>query len=70
MFDVPLNDDRTYVGPDMTAEGQTALTSETMYSKAPAKPDKKISKKSKKTADLVKFGNLTEDDEYSFDVEL
>lgn len=70
MFDVPLNDDRSYVGPDMTAEGQSALTSETMYSKAPSKPSKKAAKKTRKTSDLVKVGNLTEDDEYSFDVEL
>ena len=49
MFDVPLNDARSYVGPDMTAEGQTALTSETCYTQAPSKPSKKSAKKTRKS---------------------
>lgn len=70
MFDVPLNDARSYQGPDL-ADGD-ALTSATCYTEAPsapAKPSKKSYKKSR-SAQQVKVGNLTEDDEYSFDVDL
>ena len=67
MFDVPLNDDRSYVGPDLN--NGDALTSETSYAKAPSKPSRKKISRSK-SARTEKVGNLTEDDEYSFDVEL
>ena len=40
-----------------------SLTSETRYAKAPSKPGKK-------THATVKVGNLAEDEEYSFDVDL
>ena len=39
MFDVPLNDERSYQGIDLNAED--ALTSETSYTKAPSKPSRK-----------------------------
>ena len=65
MFDVPLNDNRSYVGPDMTHD---ALTSEASYQVAPSKPQKP-KKKATSSRNQVKVGNLTEDDEYSFDVE-
>ena len=60
MFDVPLNDARTYVNNEME---QDSLTSQTRYAKAPSKPGKK-------THATVKVGNLAEDEEYSFDVDL
>lgn len=60
MFDVPLNDARTYVNNDVE---QHSLTSQTRYAKAPSKPGKK-------THTTVKVGNLAEDEEYSFDVDL
>lgn len=67
MFDVPLNDDRTYVGPD--AENDM-LTSETRYIKAASRPGERKPRKSSSKYSNVKVGNLTEDENYSFDVEL
>lgn len=67
MFEVPLNDDRSYVGPDHETD---MLTSETMYVKAAAEP-RKASKKSKgRKYGNVKVGPLTEDEDYSFEVEV
>ena len=62
MFDVPLNDDRSYVGPDMTTEGDM-LTSEASYAKVPSKPQNPSSRKA------MRVGNLIED-QHSFDTEL
>ena len=39
MFDVPLNDERSYQGIDLNADD--ALTSQTSYTKAPSKPQRK-----------------------------
>ena len=39
MFDVPLNDAKSYVGPDLA--NVDVLTSETRYAKAPSQPSKK-----------------------------
>jgi len=61
MFDVPLNDARSYVGADVADEDM--LTSQTSYAKAPSKPGRK-------THATVKVGSLAEDEEYSFDVDL
>lgn len=61
MFDVPLNDARSYVGPDV--DDVDSLVSQTRYAKAPSKPGKK-------TRSTAKVGSLTEDEEYSFDVDL
>lgn len=55
MFDVPLNDARSYVGQD----DSDMLTSQTSYAKVPSKPGRQ-----------VKVGSLAEDQEYSFDVDL
>lgn len=67
MFDVPLNDDRSYVGPDVEAE---FLSSQTRYAKVAAKPSKKQQQQARRQRPGAgRFGNLTEDDEYSFDVE-
>ena len=60
MFDVPLNDARSYVGQDMEVD---SLTSQTRYEKAPSRPGRK-------THATVKVGSLVEDEEYSFDVDL
>ena len=53
MFDVPLNDERSYVGPDMTTENDM-LTSETSYAKVPSRPQKP-----RKSTNVV--GSLIED---------
>ena len=65
MFDVPLNDGRqSYIGnSDLSATD--ALTSETQYERAPSKPSKK--NHSVRTQEKMRVGNLTEDEEYSFD---
>lgn len=69
MFDVPLNDARSYVGPDGDADVLTSATHYAVARSQPAKPSKKINKKSR-THQQDKVGNLTEDDEYSFDVDI
>ena len=68
MFDVPLNDAKSYVGPDLA--NVDVLTSETRYAKAPSQPSKKTSNSKRQLQSNVRVGNLTEDDEYSFDVDL
>ena len=72
MFDVPLNDAKSYVGPDLA--NADALTSETRYARAPSQPSKKKTSNPRRhlsnNQSSVKVGNLTEDDEYSFDVDL
>ena len=65
MFDVPLNDACSFVGPE---EDSDMLTSATSYVKAASKPSK--SSRSRKYSNTVKVGNLTEDDEYSFECEI
>ncbi len=71
MFDVPLNDERSYVGPDVT--NSAMLTSNTGYVEAASKPgqQKQSSRKSrsKYAPSNVKVGSLSEDEEYSFDVD-
>ena len=68
MFDVPLNDAKSYVGPDLA--NVDALTSETRYARAPSQPSKKTNNSKRQLQSNVRVGNLTEDDEYSFDVDL
>ena len=77
MFDVPLNDERSYHGPDLADAAM--LTSETSYMQAASKPGqlkakpvttKQSAKKSRSKYNNVKVGNLTEDEEYSFDVDV
>mmetsp|Transcript_34144 Transcript_34144/g.42218 ORF Transcript_34144/g.42218 Transcript_34144/m.42218 type:complete len:91 (+) Transcript_34144:1483-1755(+) len=67
MFDVPLNDERSYVGPEQEND---MLTSETRYIKAASKPSEKQVRKTNSKYSNVRVGNLTEDESYSFDVEL
>jgi hypothetical protein len=65
MFDVPLNDGRqSYIG-NAELSATDALTSETQYARAPSGPTKK--NHSKRTPSQMRVGNLTEDEEYSFD---
>ena len=45
MFVVPLNDAKSYVGPDLA--NVDALTSETHYERAPSQPSKKTSKQNR-----------------------
>ena len=60
MFDVPLNNDRSYVGPDQAVD-YDSLTSMTRYSKVASKSGQKQSPVG---------GPLVEDEEYSFDVSI
>ena len=64
MFDVPLNDSHSYQGPGLN-DNEDMLTSQTCYAKAPSRPSKKTKK-----SNNVRVGNLVEDEDYSFDVEL
>ena len=61
MFEVPLNDACSYQGPGVD---QDALTSNTAYAKVAAAPTRA------KNMQTTRVGNLTEDEEYSFDCEL
>jgi len=71
MFDVPLNDAKSYVGPSMLLETSgEALTSSTGYVKAASKPCEKKRSNPSKYSNVTGVGNLTEEENYSFDVEL
>ncbi len=72
MFDVPLNDERSYSGPDYN--NSAMLTSNTGYIQAASKAGqlKQSSRKSRSKyapSNNVKVGSLAEDEEYSFDVD-
>ena len=72
MFDVPLNDDKSYVGPTCTVDNGVdgLLASETRYERAPSRPGKKSQRSSRRQSNNLNVGNLVEDEEYSFEVEL
>ena len=66
MFDVPLTDSQP---TDVVDQACHQLMSETGYVEVPAKLTKEMSQRNSKYNN-VKVGNLTEDANYSFDIEL